>query len=440
MRRLLTRIGRRVAPAAMLIVAVVGTGAAQAYLSGTATGAGGGRVGTLNAPSAASASTVVGSSTVTVSWTASAPAGGLTPSGYYVRRWSAGTPTLAGGTCGTPSSPVNKTSCKDEGVSDGTYTYTVVAVYRSWTAESAHSSSATVQSDVTAPVTTIETSPTAPEGTNGWFEKSSVSFTLHASDAGSGVETTRYTLDGGSQQTYGGSVAIVAQGDHAVTYWSIDKAGNEESPHHTTHIKLDSVAPSNALAIGSPNHALLSGSTLYFNGGSTGSFTLTNTVTDATSGPASATFPLVTAANWTHAAQTVSTPSGGPYASSTYSWTSAAGTPSGAQATFSSTDSAANTGASTLTFVSDTAPPSAGALSVNGTAASAAGSTSASTSTAFAIGSRADYTEAQSSSQSGLASSTLTIQSETLTGNTCGAAGSGGPYTSATTVTGTSNP
>ena len=39
------------------------------------------------------------------------------------------------------------------------------------------------------------------------------------------------------------------------------------------------------------------------------------------------------------------------------------------------------------------------------------------------------------------ASSILTIQSETLTSNnTCGAAGSGGPYTSATTISGTTNP
>jgi hypothetical protein len=440
MRRSPASIARRIAAAAA-IAAVGATGTAHAYLSAGATGTAGGRVGTLNAPSEASASAVVGSSNVAVSWTASAPAGGLTPAGYYVRRWSANTPTLAGGTCGTPSSPVNKTSCKDEGVPEGTYTYSVVAVYRSWTAESVRSGAVTVQSDVTAPVTTLETSPASPEGNNGWFTSSSVSFTLHASDAGSGVETTRYTIDGGSQQTYGASVAIATQGDHTVTYWSVDEAGNEESPHNTTHIKIDSVAPASALSIGAANRALLSGSTLYFNGGSSGSFTLTNTATDATSGPASATFPLVSATNWTHAAQTVSTPSGGPFTSSTYSWTSGAATPTGAQATFTSTDNAGNTGApTTLTFVSDTAPPSAGALSVNGVAASAAGSTSQTTSTAFAIGSRADYAEAQSSSQSGLASSTLTIQSETLTANTCGSAGSGGPYTSATTVTGTSNP
>jgi len=88
----------------------------------------------------------------------------------------------------------------------------------------------------------------------------------------------------------------------------------------------------------------------------------------------------------------------------------------------------------------DTTAPTGGAVSVNGTATSAGGSTSTSTSTSFAIGSRTDYSETQSASQSGLASSTLTIQSETLTGNVCGAAGSGGKYTSPTTISGTTNP
>src|SRR5205814_29905 len=49
-------------------------------------------------------------------------------------------------------------------------------------------------------------------------------------------------------------------------------------------------------------------------------------------------------------------------------------------------------------------------------------------------------TEAPSASASGLASSILTVQSATLTSGTCGAPGSGGPYTSPTTVTGTTNP
>jgi hypothetical protein len=85
-------------------------------------------------------------------------------------------------------------------------------------------------------------------------------------------------------------------------------------------------------------------------------------------------------------------------------------------------------------IVVDTTAPSGGAVTVNGTTASGAGSTSATTNTGFTIGPRSDYTDTN------LASSTLTVQSETLTNSVCGALGSGGPFTSPTTVTGTAQP
>jgi PKD repeat protein len=70
----------------------------------------------------------------------------------------------------------------------------------------------------------------------------------------------------------------------------------------------------------------------------------------------------------------------------------------------------------------DTTPPSGGALTVNGTAATAGGSASFNGSGAFAIA-RTDYTETQSLTQSGLASSTLTLATATLAGNQCGSFG-----------------
>jgi hypothetical protein len=522
--------GRRAA-AAITVVALAASGVALAFWVASGSGSASGSVGTLAAPTAIGVSSPAGSSTVSVSWTASEPVGGLSPTGYYVRRWSGSTPAVAGGTCGSAASPVNQTSCTDSSVPDGTYTYTVVAVYHSWTAGSGHSGAVTVAHKATPPVTTLTSNPASPEGSNNWFTRASVGFTLSASSPGSGVAETLYEIDGGPQHTYSGEVTISTQGDHTVTYWSVDKEGNEES-HNTAHLKLDDVAPAttialepsspngstgwyktsptftlgasdasagvasthyridsgteqtyagsavsvpegqhtvsywsvdnagntetahtstvkvdttrptDALSLGAPpSHALLSGSTLYFGSAVTGSFTLVDTVGDSGSGPASATFPLVSASNWTHAAQTVTTPSGGPYTSSTYSWSAGAGTPSGAESSFTSSDIAGNaSNGSSLSFVADAAAPTGGAVSVNGTAATTGGSTSTSTETGFAIGSRSDYTETQSPSQSGLASSTLTIQSETLTGNTCGAPGSGGKYTTATTISGTTNP
>ncbi len=73
---------------------------------------------------------------------------------------------------------------------------------------------------------------------------------------------------------------------------------------------------------------------------------------------------------------------------------------------------------------------------MNGTAATGAGSTSSTTNPGFAVNSRTDYTDGGA----GISSSRLTIRSATMTNNsTCGAAGSGGPFTTATTVIGTTN-
>jgi hypothetical protein len=531
MSRLIRIFSGRHAAAVIAAVALTATGVADAYWSTPGSGSGSGSIAALPAPTGVSAASPGGSSTPSVSWTASKPLNGISPTGYYVRRWSGSTASVAGGTCGSLAAPIDQTSCTDSSVADGTYTYTVIAVYRSWTAESTRSAPVTVAGDVTPPVSTLTTSPASAEGSNGWFTRASVTFTLAASDSGSGVAGTFYKIDGGSQQSYSGKVTISTQGDHTVTYWSVDKAGNEES-HDASHVKLDNVTPAttiapnpsspdgsngwyttaptftlgasdasagvastdyqidsgsvqtytsspvsipdgqhavsywsvdsagnteaahttatikvdatkpgDALSLGaSPSHALLSGSTLYFGGALGGSFKLIDTVSDAGSGAASATFPALSATSWTtHTAETISTPASGPFTSSTFNWSAGASVPTAY--TVSSKDKAGNTSSgATLTFVSDTTAPTGGALSVNGVAAAAGGSTSNTTGTGFAIGSRSDYVETQGAGQSGLASSTLTIQSETFTGNTCGAPGSGGAYSSPTPVTGTANP
>jgi hypothetical protein len=517
---------------ALVAVLLVGATAAWAYWVAPSSGQGSGRVGSLAAPTGVGASVPTGARTVSLAWSASAPEGGPSPTGYYAERWNGATPTVVGGTCGTPGSPVATTSCTDTAVADGTYTYTVRAVYHSWSAGSAHSASVTVAGDTTPPATSLGTVPASPDGSNGWFKQSSVGFTLSASDTGSGVAETLYEVDAGERHVYSSTIPINTPGDHTVSYWSTDKAGNEET-HKQAHIKIDALAPGTSLALqpsspdgsngwyvstpsftlaasdgtsgvagssyqldggttksypgsavaipagqhtvnywstdtagnvetahtsaqvkvdttaptdslslgGSPAHAFMSGSTLYFASVLGGSFTLLDTVGDSGSGAASATLPLLGASHWTHASQVVTTPAGGPFASSTYSWTAGAAAPSAAERTVSSADLAGNSSAgSTLTFTADSTAPTSGALTVNGTAAGAGGTTSSSTTTGFAIGSRTDYKETQSSSQSGLASSTLTVQSATLAKNSCGAPGSGGAYTSPTVITGTSNP
>ena len=198
-----------------------------------------------------------------------------------------------------------------------------------------------------------------------------------------------------------------------------------------------------AIAPAAAGSSFISGSTLYYNANVAGSLTLTAAVTDAGTGPASATFPAIATTGWTHDAETVTSGSGSAptikYTSSAFSWTASPSDPSGYAVT--SADTAGNPGSAVaLTFVADTAAPAGGALSVNGTAAAGGGSTSTSATASFPINSRTDHAEALSATQSGLRASTLSVQSATLSAGTCGAPGSAGPFTTPVTIAATTQP
>jgi hypothetical protein len=202
---------------------------------------------------------------------------------------------------------------------------------------------------------------------------------------------------------------------------------------------VDATAPTQALALasGASGAFLGGGATLYYRGSASGAFQFVDTVTDSGSGSASATYPAISATGWTHAGETITTPAGGPYTSSAFSWTASPANP-----TYSVTakDAVGNSTSTSVTFVNDTSAPSGGALTVGGATAGGSGALVYSSSASFAIGARTDYAEAQSASQSGLASSVLTVQSETLSGGACGTPGSGGPFVSAQTISGTTQP
>lgn len=75
--------------------------------------------------------------------------------------------------------------------------------------------------DMTAPVTTAV--QTTADTTNH------VTLMLSVQDQGIGDVTTYYTLDG--IQHTGDQLVLNIQGSHLITYWSIDAAGNVESPN-----------------------------------------------------------------------------------------------------------------------------------------------------------------------------------------------------------------
>jgi hypothetical protein len=104
--------------------------------------------------------------------------------------------------------------------------------------------------DATAPTTTASVSPPTPDLANGW-RSGSATVTLSASDGTSGVASTKYSIDGGSTQTYSAPFTISSEGSHTVSYWSTDNAGNQESAQSLT-VKLDLNAPTSSAQISPP--------------------------------------------------------------------------------------------------------------------------------------------------------------------------------------------
>jgi hypothetical protein len=73
------------------------------------------------------------------------------------------------------------------------------------------------------PPTTTDNSPT------DWQNKDfTITLTCTDNTGGSGCKQTQYSVDGGALQT-GTSVSISTEGDHTVTYSSVDNAGNTET-------------------------------------------------------------------------------------------------------------------------------------------------------------------------------------------------------------------
>lgn len=81
--------------------------------------------------------------------------------------------------------------------------------------------------ETTAPVTTTATNPSAPNG-SGFFTEP-VSVTLSATDNCTGVSGTEYSLDGVNWQPYTGSFTISNEGTTTVSYRSTDRAANVET-------------------------------------------------------------------------------------------------------------------------------------------------------------------------------------------------------------------
>ena len=250
----------------------------------------------------------------------------------------------------------------------------------------------TFQSDTGAPtggaLTVDGTAATGGGATtisnDGTFTGSYSTFT----DAGSGMDPVTGnrirrevgTLSNGACSAYGAPVDVtwtsetnLPTGCYRYTAIGTDNVGNTTSL--SVAVQVDRQAPSAQAITENGTNTHLVGTTLYFNDGVDGSFTLDDTVTDAGIGPGTVTFPDIATAGWDHASETA-TPTGGTlptrdFTSSPFSWTAGASVP----ATYgvAADDAAGNTATTNLTFVADSTGPTGGALTVNGVTGTAAG-------------------------------------------------------------------
>lgn len=322
-----------------------------------ATGSGSGRALAQTVSTAATPTASATLQDVTVSWTATTLSGGTPVTGYIVRRYNG---ALVQQTILAGCASVATNGCVENNVPAGTWTYSVQATRGNWLgAESARSSSVTV----TTAVFTINTNQKV---------KAAATVTGGALSGYAANETITFRLDSTSGTVLTGSISSVNAGGSATGFTVTIPAGPSQGNHTIVAIGgtsgavatsntflFDSVVPTNTLSLGTKLNAYLNGLNLYFRANAAGNFTIVDTVADAGSGPASATFPNFPTAGWTMGNGSVSTPAGGPFTSATYSWTANPTTPGGTAATRTVTgfDAAANSVASVITFVSDITAP-----------------------------------------------------------------------------------
>ena len=411
---------------AVLAVFGLGVGLYAFFTAGATAGSGGqSKGGTVGAPTGVTVPAYSNTGTVHVTWTGSTLSNGGAVQGYYVQRYLGSTPSDACGT--TLASPTASLSCDDTGVADGQYTYKVSAVFHNWFKQSTASSTVTV--DTVAPVTTASINP-VPNAA-GWNRVSPVSVTLTSNDGtGSGVAQIKYTTDGSDPTTSGTATVYSAPFNVASTstvkFFAKDNAGNSESVKSQA-VKIDTIAPTNSISLSNvTGGAFKSGTTVYYRGVNAGSFTLTNAVADTGgSGPASSATAALggTSTLWTHAPSTVTTPAGGPYVSTLFSWS--AGASSSPTEVVTGADVADNTTAApALTFTNDSTGPSGGSVDATGLVGTGSRySTSTTLSIAFSNGTDSGSGLAAAGAQL-LRASALLSSSDGTSDGTCGSYGS----------------
>jgi hypothetical protein len=205
----------------------------------------------LAAPAAATQNTA----SVPVSWSQAKTTDGTAATSYNVTRnkivnGAVASSTTAAGSCG---SSVTGLSCTDVISTDGRYSYTVKAIYKSWT-KSATVTSGAVLVDMTKPVVTLA-SPATPTNVkrptlSGLAGTNSASDTAAADGATVTVALTGPTSGAGGTATVNPSTGAwsftpsvnLADGSYSVSVSQSDGAGNA-STAATGGFAVDTVVP-----------------------------------------------------------------------------------------------------------------------------------------------------------------------------------------------------
>lgn len=120
----------------------------------------------------------------------------------------------------------------------GTHTVLYWSIDRAGNAE--YQQTMIIKVDVDAPTTQAALAGTP--NSDGWYT-SQAQLTLSATDAQSGVDSSYFTIDGGSTHPYSAPFNISSSGTHTILYWSVDRVGNVES-QKSIIAKVDATAPS----------------------------------------------------------------------------------------------------------------------------------------------------------------------------------------------------
>ena len=202
------RVLSSAAAALIAIGAIALAGSALAYFSSEGSGSAQAAVTKLTAPTI-SATTVAGAS-VALTWSSVTPPGSDTVR-YYVTR-DGGEPA---GTCATAVAPQTATKCTDAGLAIGEHTYTVTAVWETWTAVSgAKTAKTTVGPATQFTIATSNPTPAAGATTN---------LTITARDA-NGATDASYTgshsliFAGASSSPGGHSPTVDNSSDNAINF------------------------------------------------------------------------------------------------------------------------------------------------------------------------------------------------------------------------------